>query len=180
MFLTNSFDGILAAIGVNVGGYAETVKPGLLALSIIGGGAAMGVFSGIIGVYLSERAERLRELRDMERNLQASLKGSVYWTAAKAAPLYIALWSGIGIILFPTLIALPYIAASMCSCISMPTAFQASLAIALSILGMLGAYLARISGEPIAPSAARAIAVGIGGIILVLILKSLLGAIFFA
>lgn len=175
MFVTNSFDGILAAIGVNVGGYSEAVDPIVLALSIIGGGAAMGVFSGIVGVYLSERAERLRELKKMERNLQASLKGSIYWNAARMTPLYIALWSGLGIILFPTLIALPYLATAMCGCIATALAFRASLAIALVVLGLLGAYLAKISGEPVWNSVIRAISVGIGGIILVLILKKLLG-----
>ncbi|MCE4621261.1 MAG: hypothetical protein F7B95_02320 [Desulfurococcales archaeon] len=173
--MTNSFDGILAAIGVNVGGYSESVDPMVLALSIIGGGAAMGVFSGIVGVYLSERAERLRELKKMEHNLQASLKGSIYWNAARMTPLYIALWSGLGIILFPTLIALPYLATAMCGCIATALAFKASLAIALIVLGLLGAYLAKISGESIWNSVIRAISVGIGGIILVLVLKKLLG-----
>ena len=175
MFVTNSFDGILAAIGVNVGGYSESVDPMVLALSIIGGGAAMGVFSGIVGVYLSERAERLRELKKMEHNLQASRKASIYWNAARMTPLYIALWSGLGIILFPTLIALPYLATAMCGCIATDLAFEASLAIALIVLGLLGAYLAKISGESIWNSVIRAISVGVGGIILVLVLKKVLG-----
>jgi len=65
MFTTNSFDGIMASIGVNVGGYTQTGDPLTLALSIMGGGISMGVMSGMLGVYLSERAERLREVREV-------------------------------------------------------------------------------------------------------------------
>ncbi|MEB3859617.1 MAG: hypothetical protein LRS43_00235, partial [Desulfurococcales archaeon] len=113
MFVTNSFDSILASLGVAVGGYSSTVDPFNLALSIAGGGLAMGVFSGMLGVYLSERAERLKEITEMERKVASTLQGTIYWRAAKLAPLYVALWSGLGVVVFPLLMAMPLLLASV-------------------------------------------------------------------
>lgn len=171
MFVTNSFDGLLAAIGVNVGGYSPYSDPLQLAMGIIGGGVAMGVFSGMLGVYLSERAERLREVAELERKLAKSLKGSVYWKAARIIPLYIALWSGLGIVVFPTLTAIPYFLAAR-GLLGVSEAFYWSLLTALALMALLGAYLARISGESIVKSVARSVGVGLGGALLVLVLKS--------
>jgi len=174
MFVTNSFDGILAAIGVNVGGFSPDADPARVAMGIIGGGVAMGVFSGVIGVYLSERAERLREIAELERKVARPLKGTVYWKAARVLPIYTALWSGLGIVLFPTLIAVPYFL-SVTGIIEPMEAFYASLAIALVLMGSLGYYLAVISGEDKLKSTLRAVSIGVGGALLVFVLRNIVG-----
>lgn len=174
MFVTNSFDGILAAIGVDVGGFSPTADPAMIAMSIVGGGVAMGVFSGVIGVYMSERAERMKELAELERKMAKSLKGTVYWKAVKIIPVYVALWSGIGILLFPTLTALPYVFAKV-GLIGIKAAFLASLVLALASMAFLGLYLGFISGENPVRSAFRSLGVGLGGAALVWLLRSLLG-----
>jgi predicted membrane protein (TIGR00267 family) len=109
MFVTNAFDGILASLGVSVGGFSSKANPELLALSIIGGGLAMGLFSSVVGVYISERAERLRELRELERSMAKRLDGTIYARLAKLIPLYVALWSGLGATTFPLAVAFPYL-----------------------------------------------------------------------
>ena len=173
MFVTNSFDSILAAIGVDAGGFNPNVDPLTLALSIIGGGIAMGVFSAAIGVYLSERAERLKELRDLERKVQASLRDSIYWYIARLAPVYIALWSGFGAILFPITIAVPYLVA-VTNYIPVKLAYASSLAIAFFELGFLGLYLAKVSGDSKLKSIARTVLAGLGGLVLVTVLRDAL------
>ncbi|MEB3774829.1 MAG: hypothetical protein GSR86_07890 [Desulfurococcales archaeon] len=178
MFVTNSMDGLLAALGVNIGGYSPTGDPMLIAASIMGGGVAMGVMSGMVGVYLSEKAERIREVRELEKKLSSKFKeDSVYWRAARLIPIYVALWSGIGIVLFPTLVAVPYIMAAV-SGFSMREAFITSLAMALALMGLLGAYLARISGEDPLTSALRGLGLGVLAAIMVYLLKGVLGAIY--
>ncbi len=174
MFVTNSFDGILAAIGVNVGGFSPDADPIRIGLGIVGGGVAMGVFSGIIGVYLSERAERLREIVELERKMAKPLRGSVYWKAARLVPVYTALWSGLGIVLFPTLVAAPYFLASF-GLVGAMQAFYLSLAVSLALMGFLGYYLAVVSGEDKLRSVARAVGIGVGGALLVYILRNILG-----
>ena len=150
----------------------------LIAASIMGGGVAMGIMSGMVGVYLSEKAERIREVRELEKKLSSRFKeDSVYWRAARLIPIYVALWSGIGIVLFPTLVAIPYIMAAV-SGLSVRTAFIVSLSMALTLMGLLGAYLARISGEDPLKSAIRGLGLGVVAAVIVYMLKGVLGAIY--
>ncbi len=172
MFVTNSMDGLLAAIGVNVGGFDVNVDPRLLALSIIGGALSMGILSAVVGVYLSERAERLNEVKRLERRLGKSLRGSLYWRAARLVPLYIAAWSGTGVLIFPSLSAAPYLLAAY-GALPMMAAFMASLGIALASMALLGYYLGVISGEDKIMSALRGLGLGLGGVAVVYVFKSL-------
>ena len=170
MFITNSIDSIITALGVSVGGYGPDVNTRLLAMGIIGGGVAMGSISAMLGVYLSERAERLREYRDLEKKLAHTLKESIHWKAAKLIPLYVALWSGFGALFFPILIALPFILASV-GLIPSGSAYSLSLGLGLGSMGVLGLYLGRVSGENLLHSMARAVAMGILAILIVSVLK---------
>lgn len=175
MFVTNSFDSILASLGVAVGGYSSTVNPINLALSIAGGGLAMGVFSGMVGVYLSERAERWKELIEMEKKVASTLRGTIYWKAARLAPLYVALWSGLGVVMFPLLMAVPLLAASLTG-LSILASVTVSIAVGLASLAMLGFYLGKIGGENPLLSSVRAVSMGAGGILLVYLFKLFIGA----
>ncbi|MEB3816973.1 MAG: hypothetical protein LRS46_03425 [Desulfurococcales archaeon] len=174
MFVTNAFDGLLAALGVSVGGYSGTGDPMLLAMSIVGGGVSMGLFSGMIGVYLSERAERLRELRELERSMAKSLRGTIYAELAKVIPIYVALWSGLGATMFPVLVALPYFIAHL-HLIRIREAFYSSLTIGLALSAILGYYLGLVSGESKVVSVIRLSSLALGGVIAVYIIKKILG-----
>ncbi|WP_062662366.1 hypothetical protein [Aeropyrum camini] len=170
MFVTNGFDGLLAAIGVNIGGYSSGADPVVMVMSIMGGSLAMGVLSGVVGVYLSERAERLKELSRLEKKVSRSLRRSIYWKAANIIPLYIALWSGVGVIAFPLVSITPYIAAAY-GLLGMGEAFAASLAIALTLSAALGLYLGVVSGESKLYSMVRGLMLAVGAIILVHLFK---------
>jgi predicted membrane protein (TIGR00267 family) len=174
MFVTNSLDGIVAALGVNIGSFSPHHDPILQASGIMGGSLAMGVVSGILGVYLSERAERLREYRDLERKVASSLKESVYWKAVHIIPIYVALWSGLGIIMFPFLSALPFIIAGMLG-ISILPAYYTSIAISLTEMAFLGVYLGRVSGENLVRSALRVFVMGIIALVVAMSLRLVLG-----
>ena len=139
MFVTNSLDSIITALGVSVGGYTSTTIPRVLALSVMGGGIAMGLISAMLGVYLSERAERMKEYRELEKKLAASLRNSVYWRAARLIPVYVALWSGLGATVFPILIAIPYIFLDA-NLLPGIIAYASSLFIGLGSLAFLGYY----------------------------------------
>ena len=173
MFVTNAMDGLLAAIGVNVGGFNVNVDPRVLALSIIGGALSMGLLSAVVGVYLSERAERLNEVRKLEKKVGRSLRSSLYWKAAMLVPVYIALWSGVGVLVFPALTATPYLAASM-GLLGMGEAFILSLALALILMAGLGFYLGVVSGENRLVYTLRGLGLGAGGAVVVYLFKSLL------
>lgn len=176
MFVTNSFDGLLASIGVMIGGFSEEADPLLLGLSVVGGGVAMGVLSGVVGVYMSERAERMRELQMIEKKVAKSLKGTMYDYAARIVPIYVALWSGMGIILFPVIVSLPFFASSR-GLISPFHALIAGLGLAYLIMVSLGAYLGRVSGESVLGYSLRGLALAIGGSLVALAIKIFFGGV---
>lgn len=174
MFVTNALDGIVAALGVNIGGFSPTQDPLIHASGIIGGTLAMGVVSGVIGVYISEKAERLREYRELEKRVAHSLRGSIYWKAVQVIPLYVAFWSGVGIILFPLLSALPFLLAGSLG-IGIVKAYYMSIVISLGEMIFLGAYLARVSGENLVKAVARIIGMGVVALFIASVLRILLG-----
>lgn len=174
MFVTNGFDGLLAALGVNVGGFRPTIDPLFMILSIMGGALSMGILSGVIGVYLSERAERSKEIAKLEKKVARSLKGSIYWRSARIIPFYIALWSGVGVLAFPTLTVIPY-AIAVYGIIGLQTAYYLSLAIAIALSGGLGYYLGVVSGENKIIYTARGLGLSMAAILIVSIFKAALG-----
>jgi predicted membrane protein (TIGR00267 family) len=177
MFITNAFDSLLTSLGVAAGGYSNQTDPKILALGIIGAAIAMGFFSATLGVYLSEKAERERELRKIQTHIARELdEDSIYYKAARYIPIYVALWSGFGSTLFPILVSLPFVAASFFN-ISVTTAFLASLGIGLIIIGSLGIYLSKISGEKLLSGFARFTGIGVTAVIAILLIKRFFGLI---
>ncbi|RLG70443.1 MAG: hypothetical protein DRO11_06270, partial [Methanobacteriota archaeon] len=72
-FVTNSFDGILTSLGIVIGSIVVGVDQGGDIIRI-GAGAAVGLgLSGVWGVYEVERAERRRELLEIEEAMLADL-----------------------------------------------------------------------------------------------------------
>jgi predicted membrane protein (TIGR00267 family) len=175
MFVTNAFDSLLASLGVSVGGFSSKANPELLALSIIGGGLAMGLFSSVIGVYISERAERLRELRELERSMAKKLDGTIYARLARLIPLYVALWSGLGATTFPLAVASPYLVSGL-DLIPIGEAFYLSIGSGLGLAALLGYYLGGVSGENKLVSTLRLLALASGGVVVVYIVRRILGA----
>ena len=174
MFVTNALDGIVAALGVNIGSFTRTMDPIVHASGMLGGTLAMGVVSGMLGVYVSEKAERLREYRDLERKVASSLKDSVYWKAVRLIPIYVALWSGLGIILFPLLATLPFFLVNVLH-IDVVAAYYASIAISVGEMAFLGFYLGKISGEGIVKSTLRVLGMGVVALMIAYVLRAVLG-----
>jgi len=147
MFVTNSFDSLIAAIGIVLGNFIfGTSSPHSYLGSALGGSLTMGIFSSFLGVYVTEKAERLRELREIEEQLLAEVKNSIYGEVARLAPLYVALWSMSGSIAF-TLAALSPFILSIRGLLDLSSAIAASVAISNAIIAGLGAYMGKISGE---------------------------------
>jgi len=177
MFVTNAFDSLLTSLGVAAGGYSDKIDPKILALGIIGAAIAMGLFSATIGVYLSEKAERERELKKIQVHIARQLdKDSIYYKAAKYIPIYVALWSGFGATLFPILVSLPFVLAGVLK-LSVEYAFIMSLGVGLIIIGFLGIYLSKISGERLVSGFARFTGIGIAAVIAILLIKRFFGLI---
>uniref|UniRef100_A0A7J3ZL00 VIT family protein n=1 Tax=Fervidicoccus fontis TaxID=683846 RepID=A0A7J3ZL00_9CREN len=161
MFVTNSFDALLTSLGVMLGSYISGVEmPVAYIGAVLGGGLTMGVFSGFLGSFFSERAERLRELHELEEKILRNLKGTIYEKVAKWVPLYVAFWSSLGILVFPMLTTVPFVLA-MIGVIGVKVALTMGVVIANSFVFVLGAYLGRISGESAVKTGASMLAVSL-------------------
>ncbi|ABM81033.1 hypothetical protein [Hyperthermus butylicus] len=166
MFVTNSFDGLLSSLGVILGNYLSgTTSPASYVGSVIGASFAMGFFSGVVATYLSERAERLRELKRTERIILHTLRGSIYERAAKIVPIYVALWSGLGAIVLPAIGVTPFTIALLLGVRAATglLVYTSAMLIVLELF-LLGAYLGRISGESMVVSGIRLAGIGLAAI----------------
>ncbi len=168
MFVTNSFDGLLSSLGVVLGNYVSgTVSLESYIGTVLGASFSLGFFSGVVATYLSERAERLRELKRTERVMLHSLKGTIYEKAAKLVPVYVAFWSGLGAMLLPLIGISPFLAARLLGVNAPNVALlvYASAAIMIIELFALGYYLGSISGENKILSGLRMALIGLGSVI---------------
>ena len=147
LFVTNSFDCLLTSLGVILGGYAGGIaSPKAYIGTVLGGSLTMGIFSGFVGAFFSERAERLRELKRLQFQVQSDLSKSVYGKASKWIPIYVALWSALGMILFPLIIIIPFLFAWKGLIGLKEGIFASILLINISVFS-LGVYLGGVSGE---------------------------------
>ena len=145
-FVTNGFDGVLATLGLLMG-FRVNVKTSLDV--IIGAclGAAVALFmSGITSAYISESAEKERELRLLEQSMIASLDHSVHGQAARLMPWVIALINGLSpfclalLVMFPLFIAEAQLFGDV-------SPLDAAIAVALLLTFLLGVYSGRLGGR---------------------------------
>ncbi len=164
LFVMNAFDGTLTIMGVVIGAhFAGVTNPHIVITAGIGGSVAMGI-SGVSGAYLTEHAERKRDLRKLEMAMLKNLKDTHYARASEFASFVVAAVDGISPALSAAILVTPYLIVPR---ISMDSAFFASLILGLAVLFTLGIFLARISDERPAVSGLQMIVVGIMTIIIV-------------
>ena len=144
-FVVNGFDGALAMLGL-ITGFAVSEQTHLpVVINVCLGAAIALAVSGVSSAYISEVAERQRELRDLERAMLADLGDSAYGRGARLLPVVIALVNGSAPLVMSLLIIAPLWAAQ--AGWPLPLApLTAALSMALMVLFLLGVYLGRISG----------------------------------
>jgi len=145
-FITNGFDGALTLLGLMVG-FATSNDVALPIAIKAGLGAAVALFmSGISSAYLSETAERKKELRELEGALLTDLSESDYGKASRYVPMVVALVNGLSPLIIALLILTPLWLAK--SGIQLPVSpFIAAIIVALIIIFLLGIMLGRLSKE---------------------------------
>ncbi len=166
LFVTNSFDGLLTTIGVLLGSYIGGVTaPYSYIGAVLGGTVTMGIFSGFIGAYFSERAERKKELKELQAQVLKDLSNTIYGKASRYIPFYVAAWSSLGILLFPIMSVSPFLL-SIYNVLSVNTALAVSIGIANFFVFTLGVYLGRISGEGVIRTGITMLGISLGATVL--------------
>ena len=144
-FVVNGFDGALTLLGLNVGFYVsgENNLPVIIS-ACLGAAIALGV-SGVSSAYISEVAERERELRALEEAMVRDLSDSDHGRASRFAPLWIAAVNGLAPFLFGLLIIFPLWLAD--KGVPLPIApLESALVTATMVLFFLGIVIGRIQG----------------------------------
>ncbi|MBS7622988.1 hypothetical protein KEJ39_04850 [Candidatus Bathyarchaeota archaeon] len=159
-FVMNAFDGALAALGVIVGAWSSgPIQPRFIVGAGLGMSLAMGI-SGFAGAYLTERAERLRRLRELERSLLVNLDSSIHGRAFRT----VVLWTALVDAMSPALTALASISPFIMLSHGLVSADQAvfiSITTILITIFSLGAFTGKVSKENVFISGIRMLSVGL-------------------
>ncbi len=142
-FAMNAFDGVLTIIGVLMGNYVAGVNDARIVLSTgLATCVAMGI-SGLWGAYLTESAERKRDLDELSRFTLTDLTNTRIGRASRAAIVIVAVVDGLSPFMAALVVLLPFFIAGNNE--DLAWAYYTSLGLALLALFSLGLFLGRIS-----------------------------------
>jgi predicted membrane protein (TIGR00267 family) len=169
-FAMNAFDGVLTMIGVLMGNLAAGVVESRIVLTTgLATAVAMGV-SGLWGAYLTETAERQRELDELSQVTLTDLNHTRIGRASHTAVVIVALVDGLSPLLASLIVLLPFFAATL-----FPTiiwAYFIALGMALLALFGLGVFLGHISRRNRLFFGIKTIAAGIVSILISFLLRT--------
>ena len=145
-FVMNGFDGILTVLGIVLGAYATNVRtPQIIIITVISVCIANAI-SGFSGTFMSENAERIRQVKILEKKMLKTFHHSIIEDSAKFASLYCATVAALSPFLLGIINLTPMILADF-NIISYTTSFYLLIAISLSTLFVLGIFLGKVSKE---------------------------------
>jgi len=145
-FVKNGFDGSMTMLGIIVGAWiVNTTQPEFIVTTGLGACLAMGI-SGVSGAYMTERAERKRDLKKLECAMITKLDDSVITDATTFVSFYAALVDG-GSPILTALISLSPFFFVLYGLVTIENAYMYSLVVTLATLFMLGMYLGKIAKE---------------------------------
>ncbi|MFA9492088.1 MAG: VIT1/CCC1 transporter family protein [Anaerolineales bacterium] len=169
-FAMNAFDGALTIIGVVMGNLVAGVGNTRIVISTgLSTSIAMGI-SGLWGAYLTESAERDREMDELSRVTLVEMKKTRIGRASRLAVLIVALVDGISPFMTAVIILIPFFFASLFP--SLQTVYFTSLTVALVVLFLLGVFLGRVSGKSWIGFGIRTVLAGIFSILIAFLLGS--------
>jgi len=173
-FVMNAFDGALTMLGVVIGAYISGIlRPLPIISAAISGSIAMGI-SGISGAYMTEKAERTKKLKELERAMVTDLKDSLHHKSYQFATIFAALVDGISPALAAMLVVSPFFF-TPAAIISIELAFTMCIVLTLIMLTVLGIYLAKISDESMIKYGLQMLVVGMTTAFLCVLSSVLLG-----
>lgn len=169
-FAMNAFDGVLTTIGVLMGNYLAGVRDVTIPIRTgIATSIAMGV-SGLWGAYLTETAERERELTELERACLIDQSETKIGRASRLAVVIVAVVDGLAPFLAALFVLIPLFFAALVG--NIVTSYILSMVTALLALFGLGMFLGHISKRSLIGYGLRTLVAGIVAIALNFILDS--------
>ncbi len=145
-FVMNAFDGALTMLGVIIGAYMAGIFDPMPIISAgVAGSIAMGT-SGISGAYMTEKAERTKKLKALEKAMLTDLSNGLHYKSHRFATIFAAIVDGVSPAIAAMLVVSPFFFVRF-GLINVIIAFYSSIILTLASLLFLGLYLAKISDE---------------------------------
>jgi predicted membrane protein (TIGR00267 family) len=167
-FAMNAFDGVLTIIGVLMGNLTAGVQEASIVVSTgLATCVAMGI-SGLWGAYLTEAAERRRELQELESYTLTDLDQTSLGEASRAAVVITALVDGLSPFLAALFVLIPFFIPRVFPDILW--AYGVALGLGLAALFGLGVFLGVISRQNVALYGLRTVVAGGIAIVISLLL----------
>jgi predicted membrane protein (TIGR00267 family) len=169
-FAMNAFDGALTMIGVLMGNYTAGVdSPQIVVSTGLATSVAMGI-SGLWGAYLTEAAERKREISEISEQVLVDLNDTRIGRASRFAVAIVAIVDGLSPALAALLILTPFLFAGFFNQIQW--VYFTSLGMALVSLFGLGTFLGYVSRQNIFLYGLRTVIAGVISIAISFLLGS--------
>jgi len=166
--VTNGFDGALTMLGMVTGFYTSGMANLSVAISACLGAAIALFISGLSSAYLSEKAEREKELHDLEQALVADLKESDYGHASRYLPMLVALVNGFSPLVLSLVIIMPLFFAQQGYSLTL-SPFINAIIVGLICIFALGVFLGKISKTFWLWSGLRTLAIAILTVVIIII-----------
>lgn len=163
-FAMNAFDGVLTIIGVLMGHYAAGVEDAMIVVTTgLTTSVAIGI-SGLWGSFLTESAERKREIDELSESTLTDQNGSKIGKASRFAAVAVALVDGLSPFLASLVVLIPFFFAGLFKDIHY--IYFASIGFALLVLFGLGIFLGKISKQNLVVMGLKTLAAGIISILI--------------
>ncbi|MFX1483648.1 MAG: VIT1/CCC1 transporter family protein [Promethearchaeota archaeon] len=175
----NAFDGALTMLGLILGGLF-TIDPshwnqGFTAIFLAAAGTSIAMaISGFSGSYLTESAERDREVEEMGKAMLSDLSESMYAKATKTTSVVVAIVDGASPALAAFIIIIPLFFVPI-GIIDYRSALYLAIVICMILLFSLGIFLGSVSKKNIWSYGAKTLFAGILTAILMLLISWLTG-----
>ncbi len=156
--VVNGFDGALTMLGLVIGFVvSQAVDLEVVINSCLAAAIALGM-SGFSSAYISEEAERKRDLGKLEEAMIADLGDTAHGRAARWVPVLVALVNGAAPLAISLLIIAPLLLAR--AGVPLPLSpLYLSVAVAALLIFLLGILLGRIADVPWIQSGIRTVLV---------------------
>jgi predicted membrane protein (TIGR00267 family) len=173
----NAFDGVLPVIGILMGGVIALAYQNPIfvyqttLLAILGTSFAMFV-SGITSSYLTETAEREREIKELEHSMLTNLRDSGLSRAARTTTIVVSLINGLSPSMAALATAVPLFLPFLTG-LPIEVSFYLAISVGLTVLFSLGVFLGRVSKTNVVIYGFKTIAAGVLVIFMMWIVSSI-------
>jgi predicted membrane protein (TIGR00267 family) len=159
-FVVNGFDGALTMLGLIIGFVVSTPTELSVVINVcLGVAIALGI-SGVSSAYVSEVAERQRALEELESAMISDLGDTAHGKAARQVPWMIAIVNGAAPFIISLTILMP-LWLFEAGVELYPHPLYVAIAVALSLIFLLGVFLGKISGVSWVRSGTRTLLIAI-------------------